>query len=157
VTNKNTDNPLDRPLAALSVEDQASFKIEAKKFQDIMFSRTMDFGFELIKHFVTINAAGVAGATAIASASAKKAELAVPYFFAGMIVAICVMILVYINGIQITSGMMKKYQAILYRGAPVGTFKFSIMMWACIWITWVCGGISIILFIVGAAMLIWTT
>jgi hypothetical protein len=83
MTAQNTNDPLDKPLASFSQEEQAEFKQMATKLQDIVFARTMDFGFELIKHFVTINAAGVAGATAIASVAGKKAELAVPYFFPG--------------------------------------------------------------------------
>jgi hypothetical protein len=73
-----------------------------------------------------------------------------------MIVAIGVMVLVYINGMQITNGLNKRYQAILYAGAAMRTYKFSSLMWAVIGITWIFGALSIILFVVGAAVFIRT-
>ena len=120
----------DRPLAEFPPQAQTEFKVQGEKLLDIMFSRSLDAGFELIKHFVAINAAGVAGATAIASAVSDAAKLAIPYFFGGMVLAIFTMILVYVNGVQITLGLRKKFNAVLYSGATIKTFKFSRLMWA---------------------------
>lgn len=150
-------DPLNLSLATLPLEAQENFRREAQKIQDVIFTRTMDSGFELIKHFVTINAASVAGATAISSAFAESAKLATPYFFAGMVVAIFVMILVYVNGIQISRGLIKRYHLVIYSGAPVNTFKFTRLMWTGIAITWVFSFSSIALFIAGATILVLKT
>ncbi|WP_075259303.1 hypothetical protein [Herbaspirillum camelliae] len=150
-------DPRSRPLSTFSPEAQAQFKAHGQKLVDVIFNRTMDAGFELIKHFVAINAAGVAGATAIASALIEPAKLAIPYFFGGLVVSIMTMLLVYVNGLQITHGMGKRFNAVVNSGAPIGTFKFSRLMWIGIVATWLLGLASILLFLTGAALLVLKT
>lgn len=85
----------------------------------------MSWGFEIVKHLAVINAAGVAGATALynVSGAQKGAIAALPWFLSGLVVTILTMLLVYLGSLLFTWSFQMKVMSVLTNQAPITSLK----------------------------------
>lgn len=115
------------------------------------------WGFETVKHLVIINGAGIAGATAMLSSPTRsgRAELALPWFFFGMVLALAAIFSIYIVGLRTSYSFRKKVVKISIGESPTSAILPSRWFRFAIYFNWLLSTVSAIAFIVGAYKIIW--
>lgn len=109
------------------------------------------WGFEVIKHLAVINAAGLAGATALYSAAPAKAAAAaaIPWFLGGLLIAIVTMVSIYIVGFVFAVRYQKEMMQVLANLKPLDAMKAPLAFWVATGVNWLLAASSIAAFVIG--------
>lgn len=115
----------------------------------------INWGLEVVKHVAIINAAGLAGATALAASPTKSAAVAaVAPFLIGLLLAIIVMALIFVFSFVIGLSYQRKLSSFLFGAARASALKPSRWVFVAMLIQWLAVGASIVAFVVGMMRLI---
>lgn len=137
-----------KKLNEFSPERQQFFADSMRSLVEHSMNAGATVGFELVKHFAIINGAGIAGATAY-SANNPDGVTSLPWFCLGLVMAIVTMIIVNVNGLRFIRHMAGAQQKILFGDAYIEEFRVPRSVVWTIRLTWVSGGISFVLFLIG--------
>jgi hypothetical protein len=115
----------------------------------------INWGLEVVKHVAIINAAGLAGATALAASPTKAAAVsAVAPFLVGLLLAIVVMALIFVVSFVFGVWYQRRLSSFLFGVARASAMQPSWWLFAAMAIQWIAVGASIVAFVVGMARLI---
>jgi len=125
--------------------------------RDMLTQGVTQWGFEVVKHFAFINAAGIAGATALATSSKPIAVAAlgsVYWFLCGLVAAIVTMIVIYFVGLVYLRTFSQRLFPVLASSQPISAMSPPRWFWVMIGVNWSLGAVSLVLFIGGVIQLV---
>lgn len=143
-------------LKDLPVDAQTAVTGQLASLSDATTQAAMNWGFEVVKHLVVLNGAGLTAIVAIAQISGttainhKLALTGAHYFVAGLMVALCSMLTIYATGLFFTRNFTQRVLMVSIGTAPISALRLSRFTKALIGTNWALAAISIVLFIRGA-------
>lgn len=118
------------------------------------------WGFEVLKHLAIFNAAGLAGATALAQAFAsdhnahRLAVAAADAFIGGLAFSILTMVVVFFTGFAEIGPMARRNIEVMLNVQPLSALKPTRRTWTIVAINWGMATLAIVPFFVGATYLL---
>ena len=125
--------------------------------RDMLAQGVTQWGFEVVKHLSIVNAAGIAGATALATSTKPIAVAAlgsVYWFLCGLVAAIIAMIVIYFVGFAYLRVFNKQFFSVLASTQPISSMKPPPWFWIMIGINWSLCALSLVLFLGGVIHLV---
>ena len=157
MTNKlGSPVPDDPYLNALPSEAQTAVVRVLGSVSDAVTQAAMNWGFEVIKHLVVLNGAGLAAIVAIAQAygsNARTHTLALEgahAFVTGLVVALITMVTIYVTGLLFVRSFVRNAMLVTISRLPVSAIRMSCLQKAFVAVNWVLATISGALFCYGA-------
>lgn len=142
-------------LKDLPIDAQTAVTRQLASLSDSITQAAMNWGFEVVKHLVVLNGAGLTAIVAIAQISGtstidhKLALTGAHVFVAGLIVALCSMLTIYATGLFFVRSFTKCVLMISIGTKPISALQLSCSNKALIGVNWTLAFISIVLFVRG--------
>jgi hypothetical protein len=142
-------------LKDLPVDAQTAVTRQLASLSDAITQTAMNWGFEVVKHLVVLNGAGLTAIVAIAQISGTTsinhalALTGAHVFVGGLIVALCSMLTIYATGLFFVRSFIQRVLMVSIGTKPLSALRLSRFNKALIGINWTLAVISIALFVRG--------
>lgn len=145
--------PKDIFLSNLPPEARAAAAGVLSSLVDVVTQGAMNWGFEVIKHLVVLNGAGLASIVALAQAFGSTPRVHVlavegaHVFVAGLAVALVAMVSVYFTGLAFVRRMVRSWIQVSASKQPLSVLQLTCGQRAMIGTNWFLAAASIALFL----------
>ncbi|WP_175753879.1 hypothetical protein [Burkholderia ambifaria] len=142
-------------LKDLPPDAQSAVTQQFASLSDAIMQAALNWGFEVVKHLVVLNGAGLAAIVAIGQilgTSAMNRSLVLTgahVFVGGLMVALFDMIAIYVTGLVTVWHFSRRTLMFSIGAAPISALKLSLFHYALIGINWALALVSVGLFIRG--------
>jgi len=142
-------------LKDLPVDAQTAVTRQLAALSDAATQAAMNWGFEVVKHIVVLNGAGLTAIVAIAQISGTSptnhtlALTGAHVFVGGLIVALSSMLTIYATGLFFVRNFTQRVFMVSIGTKPLSALRLSLFSKALIGINWTLAIISIVLFVRG--------
>lgn len=148
--------PKDIFLSSLPPEARAAASGVLSSLVDVVTQGAMNWGFEVIKHLVVLNGAGLAAIVALAQAFGSTPRVHVlavqgaHIFVAGLAVALVAMVSVYFTGLVFVRRMVRNWMQVASNKQPLSVLDLTCGQRTMIAANWSLAAASMALFLYGA-------